>query len=263
MNGTDPQKQAVLITSFGTTHQKTWENTIGAVESEIRHAFPQTLVTTAYTSPRVRRTLAKQGFTLPGPQEALEMLLQQGFEEVLVQPTFLLCGEEYHTLLTQLRPYTSHLSLRVGLPLLADAEDIRQAASLLSRRYPTQEWVCTLFIGHGTAHPANAVYTTFAGQLQAFGRNDCFVTTLEGKSPLGKSFPQIAKQFHTARLVPLLLTAGVHVQEDIAGEGPDSLQSQLQAAGLQVFPHLQGLGEDPDFRAFYVRHLLGAKPLCM
>lgn len=263
MKGTDPQKQAVLITSFGTTHQKTWEKTIGAVEAEIRRAFPQTLVTTAYTSPRVRQALEKQGFALPGPQEALEALLRQGFEEILVQPTFLLCGEEYHTLLSQLRPYTKRACLRVGQPMFAAPEDIRRAASLLAERYPPQEGLCTLFVGHGTEHPANAAYSALADQLQGLQRNDLFVTTIEGRSPLCESFSQIAGQFRTARIVPLLLTAGVHVEKDMVGKGPDSMQTQLQKAGIEVLPCLHGLGEDPAFRAFYVRHLLDAQPLCV
>lgn len=254
--------QAILVASFGTRYAKTRANTIGAVEAEIRKAYPGHHIAVAYTSRRIRHSLAEIGIHIDAPEQAMERLLADGFREILVQPTYLICGEEYDRLLHILRGYQKRASIRVGLPMLATSRDLREASALLCSRFPQEAGVCTVFMGHGSPHPANAVYPALAYRMQLSGRQDLWVATVDGYPTLYDILPQLKTKYRKVRLAPLMLVAGEHAFHDMAGENPKSWKSVLQATGMAVELILHGLGEDPDFRAFYLRHMTEAKPLC-
>lgn len=254
--------QAILVASFGTRYAETRTKTIGAVEAEIRKAYPGYHMAVAYTSHRIRRILSETGVYVDSPEQAIERLLAEDFREILVQPTHLICGEEYDRLLHILRGYQKRAAIRVGLPMLATPQDLREACTLLCRCFPQAESTCTVFMGHGSPHPANAVYPALAYMMQVSSRQDLWVATVEGYPSLQDILPQLKTKYRKARLVPLMLTAGEHVCQDMAGESSASWKSMLQANGLAVELVLHGLGENPDFRAFYLRHMTEAKPLC-
>lgn len=248
-------QQAILVASFGTSHEPARRQTICAVEEEIRRAFPARRLAAAYTSPRIRKSLKARGVFVDAPDRAVEGLLRDGVRDITVQPTHVICGEEYDRLLQGLRPYQGEARIRVGLPLLSTTQDLQQAAALLCRRHPVLPDTCTVFMGHGTQHPANAVYPALAYMLQSAGRQDLFVATAEGYPALSDVLPQIQAAYQKVRLVPLMLAAGEHAAEDMAGDAPASWKSILEKRGLLPEPVLEGLGEDPGFRAFYVRHI--------
>ena len=116
------KKQAILLAHFGTSHADTREKTIGAVERDVRAAFPDWEVRGAFTSGMILRILKKQGISLQSVPEALESLLAEGFERVVIQPTHMICGEEYDKLRAQAEPFREKFAaFSMGLPLRKSA----------------------------------------------------------------------------------------------------------------------------------------------
>ena len=151
------EQTALLIVSFGTSVEETRKKTIGALEEELKQAFPHLPAHRAYTSPTIRRILAKRGEQVPSPEEAMEQLAAQGVRTLYIQLTHLICGEEYHAL-SQKVAEKAGLFERVvlGRPLLYDMDDCRRAAEALLEDFSTEEGEALVFMGHGTEHPANA-----------------------------------------------------------------------------------------------------------
>ena len=127
-------------------------------------------------------------------------------------------------------------------------------AKVLMDRWPRRLGQAVILVGHGTAHPGNLVYPALQGMFALAGRNDLLVGTVEGWPGPEELLPVLERQ-GTERVIlaPLLLTAGTHVREDIAGPGPDSWKSRLEGAGLVVHPVLEGLGRMPQVQELYVR----------
>lgn len=256
-------EQGILVASFGTSHEETRRKTICAVERSIREAYPGHLVEEAYTSGMVRSILASRGIPVPSPEQALERLLGRGVQRLAVQPTHLIPGEEYDKLLRVLRRYAPRFAgIRVGRPLFGATEDLRAAAALLSARFPRRDDACVVLMGHGSSHPANMAYPALAWLLQAQGRPDMLVATVEGDPALSDLLPSLRKQaVGRVTLAPLMLVAGDHAVHDMAGDGPESWKSVLTSQGFSVRVELRGLGEDPGFQALYLRHLAQAAAL--
>lgn len=243
-------KQAILVVSFGTTHLDTLEKTISAVEREIQGAFPEIPCFRAFTSPTVRRRLAaKCGLEVDSVADALGKLEAGGFTRVIVQPTLLLPGEEYDRLRREVMDAAGTMAVSVGLPLLWNDEDIGLLAGILKRAYPVPEDTVLLAMGHGTSHAADSVYTRLRRAMQALDMELC---TVEGGIDFDAAVTHLLTQSRRkAHLVPLLLVAGDHSKNDMAGDSPDSLKSKLEQAGFAVTCSLTGLGELQEIRNAY------------
>ena len=123
------EQTALLIVSFGTSVEETRKKTIGALEEELKQAFPHLPAHRAYTSPTIRRILAKRGEQVPSPEEAMEQLAAQGVRTLYIQPTHLICGEEYHALSRKAAEKAGLFErVALGRPLLYDMDDCRRAA---------------------------------------------------------------------------------------------------------------------------------------
>ena len=117
-------ERAVLAVSFGTSHRDTLEKNIAAIEAELAAAFPERTVRRAFTSGMILRKLAGEGTHIDNVPQALERLLAEGCTDVVVQPTHVMNGEEYHKLLAQAEPYRARFArMSFGRPLLTAAED--------------------------------------------------------------------------------------------------------------------------------------------
>ena len=250
-------KEALLTVSFGTAVEPARQADICAVERTAAQALPHLPAYQAYTSPTIRRILARRGVDIPGFMPALEQLTQDSVEQVYVLPTHLLPGYEYDDLLKaaeQMRPQFQQL--RMAPPLLGDTWGVRALAQILCGRFPRQESQAVVLLGHGTEHPGNLVYPALQGVLDWLGREDILIGTVEGWPGLEELLPVLERQgAERVILAPLLLTAGTHAREDIAGPGPESWKSRLEAAGLTVHPVLEGLGRLPQVQGLYVRRL--------
>ena len=175
------EQTALLIVSFGTSVEETRKKTIGALEEELKQAFPHLPAHRAYTSPTIRRILARRGVDIPGFVPALEQLAQDGVERVYVLPTHLLPGYEYDDLLEaaeQMRPQFQQL--RMAPSLLGDTWGVRALAQILCDRFHRQEGQAVVLLGHGTEHSGNLVYPALQGVLDWLGREDILIGTVEG-----------------------------------------------------------------------------------
>lgn len=244
-------KHAILVVSFGTTHLDTLERTIQAVERELASAFPEMEIYRAFTSGIVRRRLeSKYDLHVDSVEQALCRMRQDGVTHAVVQPTLLLPGEEFDRLRSSVLQNAGGMQCAIGLPLLWDDRDLDFLAACVRQSYPVPEDTLLLAMGHGTSHEANALYPRLAEKLP--------LCTVEGKPDFADALAGLlAQEKRKVHLVPLLLVAGDHSKNDMAGE-TDSLRALLEQFGFSVSWTLAGLGELPAVRERYVRRVRAA-----
>lgn len=252
------QTKALLTVSFGTSFPKTRARTIGAIEDALSAAFPDRRFYRAWTSGVIRRKVrAETGETIDSVSEALARMAADGIKDVLVQPTHLLVGEEYDKLCQELmqgKPLIPSVSL--GTPLLASEEDVAVLAGILPGLYPgagAEDMI--VWMGHGSGALRMPVYEMLDEHLRRNGHGNHAVGTVEFE-PGFDSVLERAKRRRPARVIlaPLMVVAGDHATNDMAGDQPESWRSQLTSEGLTVECILQGLGEHEDVRSLYVAH---------
>lgn len=247
-------EQAIVITSFGTSVPEA-RVSITAVEEALKSAADGCVCVRAFTSSIIRRILAGRGENVPSVTQALEQLCAAGVRKVVVQPTHLLYGFEYDKLKAEAVAFASQFEqVVVGRPLLANTEDIQHFAGCLSQTFPGRDGEAVVLMGHGTEHFANAVYPALQTALHLMGRDDLYIGTVEG----WPSFDDVLNQLKERRvlLAPLMLVAGDHAKEDMAGDSPDSWKSRLEQAGFLVSCSFTGLGMYPWVQEMYRERLL-------
>ena len=249
-------KKALLCVSFGTS-VNTARESITALEHALAAAAPDRIFARAFTSSIIRRILSKRGEEIPGVNEALAQLCESGVTDVFIQPTHILYGNEYDKIVSEAQSWQSRFqTLRIGRPLLADTADLLSMAKLLNKAYPTRSKESLVLFGHGTDHFANAAYPALQTAFRLLGREDVLVGTVEGWPSLSDVETQLKKTACTrVHLVPLMLVAGDHAMNDMAGEEKDSWKSCLEADGYDVACTIQGLGMMPAVRELYRAHL--------
>lgn len=246
-------KTGILVVSFGTTHLDTLAKTIQAVEEDLAAAFPGVPCYRAFTSGIVRSRLkSKYDVTVDSVEEALERMKADGVKRAVVQPTLLIPGDEYDRMRSKVLRNAGELEVAMGLPLLWDDGDLIAILEILAQAYPRQEDTVLLTMGHGTEHESNCLYVRLAQRMQERG-GAMALCTVEGKPDFADAVRQLSAQpARKVHLAPLLLVAGDHSKNDMAGEGGDSLRSLLEKAGFTVSWSLQGLGELRAVRELYV-----------
>ena len=251
-------KNAILTVSFGTSHADTREKTIGAIEEEFRRAYPGWEVRRAFTSRMIIRSLAGEGIQVDTVPQALEKLAAQGFTRVACQPTHVMNGEEYDLFCREAAPFQTRFErFGIGTPLLTELEDYHRLIQAISAEVPGLGGEDALVLmGHGSSHFANAAYGTLDYAFKDSGHRNIFVGTVEGYPDL-EAIRRRMQEFRprTVWLMPLMVVAGDHAVNDMAGPEEDSWQSVLTADGWQVRSVLQGLGELPAVRRIYLDHL--------
>lgn len=250
-------KRALLIASFGTTVPQAARE-LAALETALAAAAPGWTAARAYTSGMVRRILARQGQPVDSVAEALARLKAAGAEEVFVQPTHFLSGIEYDKLRAEAAAAAEGFArLRVGRPLLDSTEAVRQLADILAGLHPARQGQAVVLMGHGTTAGANLVYPAMQAVLDLAGRPDIRVGTVEGWPTLAEVCGQLAVRPGVGRvkLAPLMLAAGDHVLNDMAGDGSDSWKNVLAAEGYQVECVLHGLAAEQAVRQMYADRL--------
>ena len=224
-------KQAILAVSFGTTHEDAEQSCIRPVEEALRAAFPLWEVRRAWTSRMIIRRVAARGAAIENEAEALARLRAEGYENIVLASTHIIPGQEYD------RVRAAAGALPVSEPLLNDDADLRWMAEVLSD-IARQEGRTLLVMGHGTEHRADAVYAGLRAVLPPSVKLAC----VEGKYGLEGILDDLeATPGKRLTLMPLMLVAGDHAKNDLAGDG-DSWKTRLLARGFDVNVRLQGLG---------------------
>lgn len=262
-------KKAILVVSFGTTYADTRKVTIEAVEEKIRAAFPDYEVRHAFTSRIIIKKLAERdGLQYDTERQALERLKADGYAEVLIQPLHIEAGAEYEKLLKAAAQYEQAFAkIVVGRPLLyytgpagEKPDDYLSVIQALRTQLPKQGVrEAVALMGHGGVHPANTAYAALQLKLEDAGLKNVFVFTVEGYPTVENLVDKLRQnKIKKVTLMPLMLVAGDHAQNDMAGAGADSFKSQLQKAGFRVETYMHGLGENPAVQNIYVQHLKDA-----
>lgn len=224
-------KQAILTVSFGTTHEDAEQSCIRPVEDALRRAFPDREVRRAWTSRMIIRRMAARGVMIDDEITALDRLRAEGYEGIAVASTHIIPGQEYDRLLAAAG------DLPVSEPLLSTEADLGWMAALLGD-IARQEDRTLLVMGHGTEHRANAVYAGLRDALPGSVKLAC----VEGEYDLEGILDHLKRiPGRRLALMPLMLVAGDHAKNDLAGDG-DSWKTRLEAAGFDVTVRLQGLG---------------------
>lgn len=249
-------KPALVLVAFGTT--TTARQSYAAFEGRLRQVFPEHEVYWAYSSRQVRHfARQRHGRDHQGPTEVLRRLRGQGYEWAVVQSLHLLAGHEFYRLVAEVQQVP--IRTAIGLPLLYAPEDYQRVAALLARAWQDLGHdEAIVFVGHGTDHASWATYLALQHFLGELVDRPVFVGVLEGYPEREETVAAVvASGARRVRLIPLMLVAGVHVQEDLAGP-EDSWQADLKAAGLEVTLEAQGLLELPGVIDLFQEHLAQA-----
>lgn len=271
MQNTD-KKKAILVVSFGSTYEETRKKNIESTENKIRSAFPGYDVFRAFTSRMVIRRLAERdGIRVDTEKQALERLQAAGYQEVYVQPLHIVAGEEYEKVKRIVAAYAhakekAFERIAIGRPLLYYMGQEEQPDDYLavieaikSQLVKPDNSKAIVFMGHGGVHPANAAYAVLQMKLEQAGFGHSYVYTVEGFPSFESVVEKLQKQqVRKVKLMPFMLVAGDHANNDMAGDEPDSAKSQLLAAGFEVAAQLAGLGENAAIQELYVQHLKDA-----
>ena len=256
-------KKAILVVSYGTSFKDTMEKTINATEKAMAAAFPDYELRTAWTSRAVIKVAEKKmGGHFPFIDEVLESMAKEGFEEIVVQSTHIMNGLEYDFVTESVRKYRDRFkSVKIGSPLLTTEMDYDKVIDIIEKELvPLAEGGALLLMGHGTVHPANSTYSQLQLKLFDRGLYQVYVTTVEG-FPNYESTLKMMKSHSSKKvtLVPFMLVAGDHANNDLAGDDEDSLKNIMIANGYDVKCIVKGLGEMPSFQKLFVEHAKNAK----
>ncbi len=252
-------KQAILAVSFGTTYHESRMKTIEAIETDIKKAFPDYELRRAFTSGVIINILKKRdGIYIDSVSEALEKLAIEGFEQIVIQPTLVMGGEENDIMLASVREYEGQFKRVVcGKPLLSGEEDYQKLVDILNedtREYDSEE-TKIIWMGHGTEHEANKVYECLNRVFEEKGYTRHHVGTVEAEPDFDHVKEEVKQtDFSRAVLQPLMIVCGDHAHNDMAGDGEDSWKSQLESEGYEVVCRLKGMGELEGVRRLLVNH---------
>lgn len=255
-----PDKQAILLVAFGSSFPE-GQKALKSFEATVRQAFPGMEVRWAWTSRIIRDKLSAAGTAHPSsPALALAQLAEDGYTQVAVQSLHSIPGEEFSELEETVRRFQGLpkglRTITLGRPLLSEPGDLPLAAkTLLETQAGRAKGEAVLFMGHGTAHPGNAMYPALQYYLWQLDP-DAFLATVEGTPSLDDVLPLLkSRHVRSARLVPLMAVAGDHAHNDMAGTEADSFASRLSKAGITPRPVLRGLAETPALAQLWLEHL--------
>lgn len=257
-----PDKDAILVMTFGTTYTDTRAKTIDAVEAAIRKAHPDVPVFEAYTSHIIiDRVKANEGIQKLTPEEAFAKLKAEGYTRVAVVSLDVIPGMEYSydSIVTKMEK-DNFKKISLATPLMyyqgteGEPDQVVEFLQALSSQFPEMgAHDATLIMAHGTPHPGNAYYSVIQDRLHELGMHNVFVYSVEGRPNLEDVIPKLKKGgYDHVTLMPIMMVAGDHANNDMAGDEEDSHKSILTAEGFKVDTYIHGLGENEQIRNIYV-----------
>ena len=246
---------AILLASFGSADDEIRAKTFDKLAAELSAAFPAFEVRQAFTSHFMIRKLARRGISIDTPQQAIDNLRGEGFGKIFLLPTHLTPGEEFDNKIQ----ICAGDGVKIIAPLMSEPLDEKILATILDcfKRDDDEDLI---LIGHGSPHRHNPVYEN----LQRLAGDRVHIGVIEPTDT--PNFADVLKRLQACRadkivLAPLLFNGGVHVAEDIAGDG-DSWLNRLAAQGYRVRVIRDGLGSFESFRKLYVDKVRRALIAC-
>ena len=285
----DPRNQdeigekELLVVSFGTSFNDSRVADIKGIEDKLAEAYPDWSVRRAFTAQIIINHIqARDGEKIDNMDQALERAVANGVKQLVVQPTHLMHGAEYDEMVEALDAYKDKIeSITIAEPMLgevgsdatvitADKQAVAQAvveAALADSGFESTEKAAEagtafVFMGHGTAHVAKVTYSQMQTQMQTLGYNNVFIGTVEGE-PEETACENVIEAVKAAGytnvvLRPLMVVAGDHANNDMAGDDEDSWKSMFEAADLTTDCQIAGLGRIAAVEDLYVAHTQAA-----
>jgi sirohydrochlorin cobaltochelatase len=252
----DTSKTPVVLTAFGTTAKAM--DTYDYMNRIIREKFSNHKIEWAYSSRMVRDFSKKRGnIDLKSPQHVLSDLVAEGYPWAVVQSIHLICGNEFDRLVEEIQ----HVSIRtsVGLPLLHSPKDYDRVAAGTVDLLPKLKEECVIMVGHGTDHPMWAAYIALEHMLQERYGSDSHVGMIENKDSCERIIQAVKESGkRKALLIPFMLVAGVHFEEDLVGNGEDSWKNRIEREGIEVRAIDKGLGFHLPIVEIFIDHIKDA-----
>ena len=252
-------EKELLVVSFGTSFNDSRRLTVGAIEKALQEAYPDWSVRRAFTSQIIIDHLAKRdGEIIDNVHDALERAIKNGVKILVVQPTHLMDGFEYNDLKKELAAYADAFDqIVLGDALLTIDRDFDMVAEAIveaTAAYDDGE-TAVCFMGHGTEAASNSVYAKMQTVLSEAGCEHYYIGTVEAEPSLEDVLESVkAGSYKRVVLRPLMIVAGDHANNDMAGDEADSWKSVFEAAGYEVSCVVEGLGQLPAIRQLIVEH---------
>ena len=280
-NQDDIGENEILVVSFGTSFNDSRVDDIKGIEDAIQAANPDWSVRRAFTAQIIiNHVQARDGEFIDNMDQAMERAVSNGVKNLVIQPTHLMHGAEYDELMEVVEAYQGQFEMvKVAEPLLgevgadatvinADKEIVAKAltqAAVIEAGYDSldsakEDGAAFVFMGHGTYHTAKVSYTQMQSQMEALGYDNVFIGTVEGDPEETSCEAVIDAVVQTGYkkviLRPLMVVAGDHANNDMAGEEEDSWLSMFNASGSfdSVEVQIVGLGSIEDIQKLYVEH---------
>ena len=256
-------EKELLVVSFGTSYNDSRRLTIGAIENAIDAAFPDYSVRRGFTSQIIIDHVKKRdNVSIDNVEEALNRAINNGVKTLVVQPTHLMDGLEYTDLVNEVGESSDAFGqVAIGKPLLTSDDDFKAVISAITdatKEYDDGE-TAICFMGHGTEADSNAVYQKLQDMLKEEGFDNYYVGTVEATPSCEDVIAQVKEgSYKKVVLEPLMIVAGDHANNDMAGDDDDSWKSQFEAAGYEVTCLLRGLGELEPIQQLFVQHAQAA-----
>ena len=285
LNGDEIGENELLVVSFGTSFNDSRAEDIGGVEKALQAAYPDWSVRRAFTAQIIiNHVQARDDEKIDNMDQALERAVDNGVKNLVVQPTHLMHGAEYDELTEAVENYKDKFeSVKIAEPLLgevgADETAINEdkaavAEAITAEAVKTagfdsldaakEEGTAFVFMGHGTSHTAKVSYSQMQAQMKELGYENVFIGTVEGE-PEETACEEVIKAVSAAGykkviLRPLMVVAGDHANNDMAGDDDDSWKSQFEASGKfdSIDTQIAGLGEIKAIQDLYVAHTADA-----
>ena len=279
-NADEIGENEILVVSFGTSYNDSRVEDIKGIEDALQKAYPDWSVRRAFTSQIIINHIqARDGECIDNMEQALERAVTNGVKNLVIQPTHLMHGAEYDEMMETVNEYRDRFeTVAVAEPLLGevgnDASLINVDQELVAKAVTTAavtdagyesldaaaaDGTAFVFLGHGTAHVAKVSYSQMQTQMDNLGYDNVFIGTVEGE-PEETSAEAVIEAVQAAGytkvvLRPLMVVAGDHANNDMAGDDTDSWKSLFSAAGFaRVDTQISGLGSIAEIQQLYVSH---------
>ena len=285
LNGDDIGDNELLVVSFGTSFNDSRTADIGGIEKALQTAYPDWSVRRAFTAQIIiNHVPARDDEKIDNMDQALQRAVDNGVKNLVVQPTHLMHGAEYDELTEAVESYKDKFeSVTIAEPLLGEVGDSDDAvnddkkavaeaitaeavktAGYDSLEVAEADGTAFVFMGHGTSHTAKISYSQMQSQMNDLGYDNVFIGTVEGK-PEDTACEAVIEKIKEAGykkvvLRPLMVVAGDHANNDMAGDDEDSWKSQFEASGAfdKIDTQIAGLGEIAAIQDLYVAHTKAA-----